>query len=176
MSFSLVILIALIATAGGVALLVYSFGAKSAQTAPDPEWLSTFSAQRYRPMLRMLAADDYEFLSTSGMDREAVHRLRTERREVFRAYLSNLERDFDRLHGAARTLLFASEIDRPELASRLVRMRIDFQRAVFTTKVGLALDGFLPKTVDVSRLVAAIESVHEDFRSLQPRGFSPQST
>ena len=56
----------------------------SRATDYDPEWLEDFSISRYRPMLRLLSEDDYEFLaSQAGYKGKIASQLRAERRKVF---------------------------------------------------------------------------------------------
>ena len=90
-------------------------------------------------MLRLLAENDYEFMLANGADPAVVRRLRNERRRIFRTYLKNLVRDFDRVHRAARIALLESEQDQPELAARLMRVRWEFQLAVFAVQARFAL-------------------------------------
>ena len=151
-----------------LAILIRNLFAGTNEPAPDPAWLETFSAARYRPMLRLLAENDYEFMLANGADPAVVRRLRTERRRIFRTYLKNLVRDFDRVHRAARIALLESEQDQPELAARLIRVRFEFQLAVFAVRARLALHTVGIGAVDVQRLLGAVESVRMDFGSLQP--------
>jgi hypothetical protein len=132
----------------------------------DPEWLLHFSAARYRPMQRMLSDDDATWLAAQGMEPAAIRRLRTERRKIFGLYLDNLERDFERLHSAARAILMESQVDRPELADQLIRLKIDFQRNMFRVRVKLALHSLGFGNVDVSFLVRAIDGMHLGWQEL----------
>ena len=154
--------------AAGLALLVRSLFARTNEPAPDAAWLQNFSSARYRPMLRLLADDDYEFMIASGADPAVIRRLRSERRRIFRAYLNNLVRDFDRIHRAARIMLTESHQDQPELAARLIRVRWEFLLAVFAVRTRLALHVVGIGAVDVRRLLGAVDSVRLDFGNLQP--------
>jgi hypothetical protein len=149
-------------------LLLAGMVRQTREPVPDAVWLRNFSAARYRPMLRLLADDDYEFLMGMGTDRSVVRRLRSERRRIFRMYLSNLIRDFSRLHHAARILVLESEVERSDVAARLVRIRFDFFLAVFAVRCRLVLHAAGIGTVDVRGLITAIECIRTDFRTLAP--------
>jgi hypothetical protein len=141
------------------------------ESLPDAAWLQNFSAARYRPMLRLLAEDDYEFLTALGSDRSVVRRLRSERRRIFRMYLRNLSRDFARLHRAARVLALESE-QGSEVAERLIRMRVQFTVAVMAVQFRLTMHALGIGTVDVRNLIQALEGMGANFRSLTPVGGS----
>jgi hypothetical protein len=151
-----------------LAMLIRNLFTGTDEPAPDRDWLETFSAARYRPMLRLLADNDYEFMLATGADPAVVRRLRAERRRIFRTYLKNLVRDFNRIHRAARIVLMESEQDQPELAARLIRTRLEFQFAVFAVRGRLALHAVGIGVVDVQRLLGAVESVRTHFGNLQP--------
>lgn len=153
----------------GLMLLLRTLFARTNDSAPDVAWLQNFSAARYRPMLRLLADDDYEFMIASGADPAVIRRLRSERRRIFRAYLNNLVRDFDRIHRAARILVADAEQDQPDVAARLFRVRLEFQFAVMAVRTRLALHTLGIGAVDVRRLLGAVESVRLDFGNLQPQ-------
>ncbi|MDZ4799914.1 MAG: hypothetical protein SGI92_17285 [Bryobacteraceae bacterium] len=119
-------------------------------------------------MLRMLSEEDYRWLASQGLDKGSIRRLRTERRKIFNTYLKNLVRDFHRLHLAARMLLLASQEDRPEMATRLVVVKMEFTRAIFRVRFGLLLHDLGLSQVDVTGLVAGIEAMHKDLRVLLP--------
>jgi hypothetical protein len=151
-----------------IGLLLKSLMRQSREPVPDEAWLRNFSAARYRPMLRLLAEDDYEFLMAASNDKAAVRRLRAERRQIFRMYLNNLTRDFSRLHLAARIMVLESEQERSEVAERLMRIRFEFFVGVLAVRCRLALHGLGIGTVDVRRLVEAIETMGGDLRTLVP--------
>ena len=78
-------------------------------------------------MLRLLDEADYKFLASQpGYSKKFIENLRAERRAIFRAYLSNLVRDFHRLHMAARMVLVYAPQDRSDFALTLVRTACDF--------------------------------------------------
>jgi hypothetical protein len=120
-------------------------------------------------MLRLLTDDDYEFLVASGGDMASLSRLRSERRKIFRTYLSNLVRDFNRIHRAARIFLLDSERDSADAAARLFRVRLNFEIAVLTVRCRLALHALGIGTVDVRGLIDSLNSVRADLGSFTPK-------
>src|ERR1035438_6124361 len=88
------------------------------------DWLSELSTARYRPMLRLLDATDFQFLrAQKGFTPEMERRLRRQRVQTFRGYLGLLVADFDRIVAALRVILAQSANDRSE-ERRVGRPRI----------------------------------------------------
>src|SRR3954453_6080619 len=123
MPLTLVLIAALVAFGTILAYLLYCVALRTRSDEADPGWLQSFSVSRYRPINRMLASTDYDYLRSQGVAAPAIRRLRAERRQICRIYINNVVRDFNRLHWAAQTVLLAAETDQPELAARLVRTR-----------------------------------------------------
>jgi hypothetical protein len=143
-----------------ILLLVRKLAGPATISQCDPEWISNFSVARYRPMLRLLDEADYAFLAAQpGYSKKYLNRLRAERREIFRAYLRNLVRDFHRLHMAARMVLVYAPQDRPELAMTLMRQRFLFMFAVVAIECRLVLHTAGIGTVDVRKLIAALDNM-----------------
>ena len=150
-------------------LLVRRLTAPSTISECDPEWVANFTTASYRPMLRLLGEEDFNFLAAQpGITSETVRTFRRERRRVFRTYLRSLVRDFHRLHLAARmTLLYASE-DRPDLAQALLRQRVMFAWAVTTVEFRLLLHAAGLAAVDVRGLIGALEDMRLNVGSFTP--------
>jgi hypothetical protein len=133
----------------------------------DPAWLEDFSIAKYRPMLRLLSEDDYEFLaSQAGYDVKIASQLRMERRKVFRAYLRNLVRDFNRLHNAAKIMALCSAQDRPDLTNALLKQQITFSFAVAAVKARLMLHTVGIGTVEVRNLLASVDHLRSEIGDL----------
>jgi hypothetical protein len=160
--------IAALVTAAAMAAVVLWFGRKAVNTLPEADWLRTFSAARYRPMARMLAEEDYRWLESQGMDKNTIRRMRRERRKIFSTYLDNMVRDFERLHLAARALLLAQQEDRPDMAERLIAVKVQFHRSLLRVRVQLFLYDLGLRNVDVTELVSGIEAMQTDLRVLMP--------
>jgi hypothetical protein len=112
----------------------------------------------YKPMLRLLSAEDIQFVSSApGLRRE----LRARRRRIFRSYLRCLSKDYSRLLGGVRWIMVNSDIDRPDLAILLSRQRRAFAIAICRVEWKLALHaaGAENVKIDVSGLVGAIDNL-----------------
>lgn len=126
----------------------------------DPAWVLEFSIERYRPMLRLLNEDDYEFLkSQPGYEPKLARQLRAERRRIFRAYLRSLSRDFQRLNLAAKMLVLYSPQDRPDLAAELMKRRLMFSLGVMRAEVCLVFHAAGIGTVDVRPLLGSLDTL-----------------
>ncbi len=142
----------------------------------DLEWSSEFSVAKYRPMERLFLEEDYDFLAAQpGFHPKIYRKLQAERRRVFRHYLRCLRRDFDRLFHAAKLLMISAPSDRPDLASAIVKQRLAFQFAMANVEVRLVLQSLGIGTVDVRRLVDAVEGMREQFRYLSQNAVASAS-
>jgi len=167
MSAAVVFTFGLFLTFAGLALLVRRIIRPIAP--PSPDWLDTFSVDRYRPMQRLLAPADFAFLeSECGYSAAAIRKVRAERRRIFRMYLRNLTRDFNRIHYAGRILLLNSPVDRPDLAEKLFRARWTFLWALATIHFRLVLNAVGGRHVDVLGLLGSIEGLRLDCAALNP--------
>ncbi len=147
--------------AGAFILLFWSLTRRDRFSDLNPEWLSTFSIGKYRPMARLLAEEDFEFLaSQKGYEPRIARVLRSERRKIFREYLRCLWQDFGRLEAAVRLLIVNSPEDRPELAVALLRQRLMFTRAVVAAEFRLVLHALGLGSVDVRGLVGSVDAMH----------------
>ncbi len=114
------------------------------------------SAERYRPMLRLLSDDDLNFVASNGN----LHRtLKSRRRELFRSYLRCLTRDYGCLLAGIRSAMVEAGVDRPDLARALAKNRALFALAVYRVEVRLAFHAVGVGTVDISGLVEALEGL-----------------
>ena len=144
--------------------------------AVDSEWLGGFSVARYRPMARLLSEDDLRFLASQrGFEPGLGRKLRADRRRIFRMYLRNLSRDFQRLHLAAKLMVLYSPQDRPELAGLLMRQRLVFARAMLAVNARLLLHATGIGVMDVRGLLEALEGMRlrvQDLAIPLPQGAS----
>ena len=133
------------------------------------DWLSELSTDRYRPMLRLLDATDFEFLrARKGFTPQMGQRLRRQRVQAFRGYLRLLAADFDRVVAALRVILAQSAQDRPELASLVLQRRLSFALGLIEVHCRLALFGLGWSHVDVSGLIQLVDGMRLDLRKLVP--------
>src|SRR3954451_16232945 len=165
--FSAVLPLVFLAFASG--LLIRKMASRTRTVEYDPAWLEDCSIAKYRPMLRLLSEDDYEFLSNqAGYQGKIASELRSERRKVFRAYLRNLVRDFGRLHHCAKMMAAYSAQDRPELGTKLLMQKVTFTAAVAAVRLRLALHTVGIGTVDVRNLVNSLDHMRSSVDSLMP--------
>ncbi len=118
-------------------------------------------------MERLLAAEDVAFLAAQpGFTRAMRRRFLAERRRIFRVYLRNVARDFERLHRAARVLMLCAPYDRPDYAAALVRERLRFERMLMLIRWRLLVNRMSGASVEVSGLVNALGAMNAQVRSL----------
>ncbi len=114
------------------------------------------SADRYRPMLRLLSDEDLEFVAGNSSLRRT---LRSRRRELFRSYLRCLTRDYAHLLAGVRSVMVRSGVDRPDLAEALAKNRVLFVMAICKVEMRLTLHAIGVGKVDISGLVDALEAL-----------------
>src|SRR5690242_19481552 len=102
-------------------------GSAARQLPASFDWIDEVSADRYRPMLRLLRRDDLHFLRDQpGYDRGMEAKLRVQRARIFAQYLSHLQEDFRCICAALKLLMIQAEHDRPDLAAVVLRSQFDF--------------------------------------------------
>jgi hypothetical protein len=132
-------------------------------------WIEELSPERYRPMMHLLDADDFEFLETQPAFSPTMgRRLRAQRCRLFRCYLRSLSADFERVVMALKLILLCSAQDRPELASSLVGQQVKFAVALASVHVRLFLFRWDLCRVDVSRLVGIFDCLRLELQALVP--------
>jgi hypothetical protein len=144
-----------------VALAIGTFGLlfvmrlrvlQSAEMDPAPVVLPG----RYRPMLRLLADEDFRFVAANP---HLKKKLRTQRCQLFRGYLRCLTRDCGSLLAGLRHAMVHSGVDRPDLAHVLIRSRFRFTMAVCNAEIRLVLYSAGIGRVDITGLVAALDAL-----------------
>jgi hypothetical protein len=126
---------------------------------PD-DWEEIFSPARYKAMERLLEETDYQYVALkSGNNKKLERQLRSQRVQVFQAYVGCLSHDFTRICGAIKKLMVESEVDRPDLAGLLMKQHFIFTLTVLSIEFRLALYGFGLGTPDGRDLVKALEAM-----------------
>jgi hypothetical protein len=134
-----------------------------ALAAPEVAAAPVVSADRYRPMLRLLSDDDLNFVpAKSGLRRS----LRTRRRELFRSYLRCMARDYAHLLAGVRTAMVRSGMDRPDLARALAKNRTSFLMAMYRIEFRLTLHAIGIGKVEIAGLVEALEGLRNQVNVL----------
>jgi len=156
--------------AAALVLLYRKLASRGMDALPSGEWWANFSLEKYRPMERLFAPEDYQFLAAQpGFTPALARRFQAERRKIFRRYLRCLSRDFDRLYEATKLLLLTAAEDRSELALALWKQRISFKLGLASVHAQLALQTVGLGTVQVNGLVRALERMREQLELLYPQ-------
>ncbi len=121
------------------------------------------SADRYRPMVRLLSDDDLAFV---GFNSKLRKDLRASRRKLFRGYLRCLTKDYAALLAGVREAMVRSGVDRPDLARALARNRVLFALAMCRIEFRLAFHATQAAKVDISGLVDALEVLRGQVNAL----------
>ncbi len=150
-------------------LLIRKMAVTGGRLPVTAEWIDELSAERYRPMLRLLDAEDLEFLrSQPGFTPRMANRLRAQRCQIFRGYLRCLSADFERVCAAVKVLMVQSRHDRPDLAGALIRSQAMFACAMLAVRCRVFLYRWGICSVDVRALVGIFDSMRLELRSLVP--------
>ena len=131
------------------------------------EWLDDFSPACYYPMRRLLADEDFRFLSRQpGFDLSLYKKLRQERLYIFRQYLSRMVVDFNRLHMAARLILARGNEDQSHLVTQLIWLKVKFSFAVIHAEFSYLLCSAGCETLAVRATILRLEEMSFQFNSL----------
>jgi hypothetical protein len=104
------------------------------------DWLENFSVSSYYPMEKLLAEEDFKFLSRQpGFDLSLYRKLRRDRLHIFKQYLNRSIVDFNRLHAAVRAILPYMGEDRSDLVSRLIWLKMRFCFAAIRAEISYRL-------------------------------------
>lgn len=151
----------------GVAPVLRRLFKKTSIEDITPEWVESFSVERYRPMLGLLADEDFAFLSRQpGFDPSIYRKLRRERLAIFEQYLSRLILDFKKLHTTARFLVAQSDQDHSDLAVALLRLRWAFAMNALEVQVRFQLCKLGLGTVHAQVLIAKLQQMNEQLSAL----------
>ncbi|PWU07672.1 MAG: hypothetical protein C5B51_09560 [Terriglobia bacterium] len=133
------------------------------------DWIDQLSAERYRPMLRLLDGADFEFVASQpGGTPQLLAKMRRERCVIFRSYLRQLQREFGGVCTAIKILMLHAEVDRPDLASTLLQAQVAFAFGFAVVRVRLVFFAWGIGTPDVAGLLQLFDGVRMELRSLVP--------
>ncbi len=132
-----------------------------------PEWLESFSVDRYRPMAGLLSNEDFAFLSRQpGFDPSLYKKLRRERLSIFDQYLQRLILDFNKLHVTARFLVARGSTDQSDMAAQLIRLQWAFRVEVLRVQLRFLLCRVGVGTVQVQTVIVRLEQMSEQLSAL----------
>ncbi len=139
-----------------------------------PEWLKSFSLDRYRAMSGLLADDDFAFLSRQpGFDLSLYKKLRRERLQIFRQYFNRLIVDFNRLHFTARALVARNHQDSSDLAALLFQSQMRFYAAVLRAECSYVFCRFGLRAPNVQALLEPLQALSEQIAGLAVPSLAP---
>lgn len=128
----------------------------------SPEWLESFSLDSYEPMRGLLSQEDFKFLvGQPGFDLSLYRKLRRERLQIFRQYLSRLINDFNRLHLITRVLVAHSPEDRSDLLTKLIWLKLRFTVTVIRTEANYRLCCLGWQSLAVRSLLMQLREMHD---------------
>lgn len=167
--FSLAFLILICGALGGGFWVTRRLGSKAGHLPVTVDWIEELSAERYRPMARLLEQDEAGVLdSQAGITRRRAACFRAQRAELFRGYLRCLNADFQRASMAIYVLMVQSRDDRPDLARMLIRRRVSFAAAMAATRARLFFYERGICHVDTSSLMRVFEALRVELCTLLP--------
>jgi len=133
----------------------------------EADWVEQVSADRYRPMQKLLDDREYAGLRAHpACNRKMLRRFRVSRIQAFRGYLTYLSTDYGRMCTAIKLLMVQSAQDRPDLAALLVRQRVTFTLRLMLAQLHLQLHALGFGQVDAGRLVGSLDAVRLELRGL----------
>ena len=152
-----------------VALAIRKVASPKSAHPLTAQWVEELSVDRYRPMLRLLDEDDLESLRRQpGVGPSKIAEIRRERSRIFRGYLNRLNADFASICLAVKVIMLQSQVDRPDLASTLLRTQIRFAASLVAIHLRLALYDLGIGKIEVSGLLTLFDSMRMELRSLAP--------
>lgn len=169
MLLPVVLLLCVICALAGLSWMLVRLTASGDASNISLEWLEEFSTDKYSLMERLLYEGDYAFLSKQpGYCPSIGKRLRAERKRLFRDYVSQLNRDFNRLLALANIMVVYGDRDQSELARSLWRQRIAFYHGIVSMEVRLALVPFGVTVPGVKMLVDSLGALQSHVMAMIP--------
>jgi hypothetical protein len=157
------------ALALALVMVMRNLGSRGQFLPVTAEWIDELSIERYKPMMRLLDASDFEVLrSQPGYSPRMAARLRAERCLIFRGHLRSLNMDFGRVCMALKIVMVQSEQDRPDLAALLMHHQMMFTCGMIMVQARLFLFRWGNCTVDVTSMVKIFDVMRGELRSLVP--------
>ncbi len=128
------------------------------------DWLENFSVSAYYPMEKLLAEEDFKFLSRQpGFDLSLYRKLRRDRLHIFKQYLNRSIVDFNRLHAAVRAILPHVADDRSDLVSQLIWLKVRFCFAAIRAEISYRLCLLGIGSLAVHPLISELERMSLQF-------------
>lgn len=128
------------------------------RSRPDEEC----SLERYRPLARLLAREDADFLRQNTICPKVAARWERSQGRIIRLYLKELAADFHRLHANARVLVAESPEQYAGLVPFLFRQQFTFWRTLAMIELRWALGGWKVGKIPLEELVRVIEAIQRE--------------
>jgi hypothetical protein len=158
-----------VALAATLATMIRPLCFRQSSVPVTTDWIAELSVERYRPMLRVLQDDDFEFLrSQPGYTRQMEAILRRQRCEIFDGYLRSLTADFGRVCVALKVVMAQSDVDRPDLASVLLHQQVAFACGLVNIHCHLVLYRWGLNSVNVAEQLKLFDAVRLQLQTLVP--------
>lgn len=141
----------------------------------DSSFLENFSVGAYKPMLRLAGHLDRKFL-TSVHGKVLAECYRGIQRNLLREYLRDAAKDFRRLHSIATAKMVHALSDPEDLSMALFEQQISFALLVWWIEARLVLDRFLPYSLNLTPLVAQMQTMAEQTRQMARPRYNAFST
>jgi hypothetical protein len=162
-------------TVGSVMCLAYAVfrmrsGIRQHTAAEAGSPAGGFSIDRYRPMERLLSAEDLEFLRRAhGYTPELGARWKKQQLRLFQMYLAELRCDFRQLHAAARAIVANTHTESPEIVRALVSQRVQFEYVSLRLELEIRMAQCGLGQVSAKGLIAMVERMRQELEVLAPR-------
>jgi len=169
MDLNLWIAVAFSVVAAGTCAWLYSrLVSRSSVPDFDVSWWNEFRPERYRPVGRLLDAEEFEYLrSLRGADRRILSEFRRRRTRIMREYLRQMSFDFGRLQVLGQMML-VSGLGNEELRDELFRQKVHFSIALWRVRAQTLAFRAGVGCVDASRLVGAMDQLALAVRAQSP--------
>jgi hypothetical protein len=173
-AISLSILLLLIAAVSVLTRCASGDRNTEASYTSDLSFLESFSLGTYRPMLRLAARMDRDFLaSIHGHTLAGCYR--KIQRDLLREYLRDASRDFNRLYAIATAKAVQAKDDPGDLSMALLEQQMSFILLVWGLEARLILDRFLPFAFDLLPVIGQLEALASQTRELIAPQYSYQA-
>lgn len=165
----LLVLLPCIAVGCALFFVIRNAACGAAALPVTADWIEELSVDRYRPMLRLLAEDEFRTAALqAGASAALVARMRRQRCQIFRGYLRSLRGDFGRVLLALKLLMVQASQDRPDLAATLLRSQLQFGCGMAMVQARLTLYQWGIGTVDASSVLRVFDGLRMELRTLVP--------
>jgi hypothetical protein len=124
----------------------------------------------YRPLDRLLAPTDFDYLRSRGVEEAKIQKLRVERRKIYRMCLRSLSQDFNRVHAALNVMIVQSREDRSDLVAELAKQRFAFYRNLMMVEFRLTMHACGFERMPAINLLQPMEILQSQLRQMAQAG------